>query len=234
MEARLVSWTDIAPEARHFEFEVPGQEKFTFEPGQFVRIMEEHDGKRRACAYSIASPRNGNRFALCLGRGSRATSRMPSLFSREPGAEVEIGPPAGNFTLKRPDRRAVFVATGTAIAPFRSMLLDHLPAIRGKITLLFGVRHEDGLLYRAEFEDLAARHEGFQFLPTVSRPSARWAGRTGRVHLHLKEALGSKRREDLEMTDVYLCGAREMVSEARLQLEREGLKPRQIIYEDCR
>ena len=72
------------------------------------------------------------------------------------GDAVEMRPPLGMFVLRQPPRDSVFIATGTGIAPFRSMLQTHLNAGSPSFTLLFGVRYESHLMYRAEFEELAA------------------------------------------------------------------------------
>ncbi len=75
-----------------------------------------------------------------------------------PGDTVEMRPPLGMFVLRQPPRDSLFIATGTGIAPFRSMLQAHLNAASPQFTLLFGVRYESHLMYRAEFEELAARN----------------------------------------------------------------------------
>ena len=142
-----------------------------------------------------------------------------------------MGEPLGYFTLRHPGHRAVFIATGTGIAPFRSMLLEHLPKTQPRITLLFGVRHEEGLLYRDELEQLAARYASFRFLPTITRPTQTWPGRTGRVQAHLNEALALPSYEDQTTLDVYICGLKEMVDDVRAELKRRGFDRKQIIYE---
>lgn len=214
----------------HFEFEVPGVEDFPFTPGQFVSVIDRENGKEITRAYSIASPRGGNKFALCLNRvPDGIVSRW--LFELSPGDEVEIHEPLGYFTLRHPGRRAVFVATGTGIAPFRSMLLDHLPRTQPHITLLFGVRYEEGLLYRDELEQLAAEHSNFRFMPTITRPTANWHGRMGRVQMHMDEALAIHAPEELSNIDVYICGLKEMVDDVRKELKQRGFDRKQIIYE---
>jgi CDP-4-dehydro-6-deoxyglucose reductase len=214
----------------HFEFEVPGVKDFSFTPGQFISVIDRENGKEVTRAYSIASPRSGNTFALCLNRvPDGIVSRW--LFELTPGDEVEMHEPLGYFTLRHPGRRAVFIATGTGIAPFRSMLLDHLPRTQPHVTLLFGVRYEEGLLYGEELETLAAQYPNFKFLPTVTRPSDGWHGRTGRVQQHLDEALAIRTPEELSTIDVYICGLKEMVDDVRKQLKQRGLDRKQIIYE---
>jgi ferredoxin-NADP reductase len=214
----------------HFEFEVPDREELHFTPGQFISVVEQKGEKEITRAYSIASPRAGNRFDLCL---NRVPNGLVSswLFTLKPGDEVEMHEPLGYFTLRHPGRRAVFVATGTGVAPFRSMLLDHLPRTGPEINLLFGVRHEQGLLYREEFEALEQRYPSFRFMPTVTRPSDEWRGRTGRVQLHLDEALAIRTPDEAANIDVYICGLREMVDDVRRDLKARGFDRKQIIYE---
>jgi CDP-4-dehydro-6-deoxyglucose reductase, E3 len=215
---------------RHFEFEVPDTADFHFIPGQFVSVIDREDAKEITRAYSIASPRNENRFALCLNRVPDGIV-SPYLFELQPGDEIEIQEPLGYFTLRHPGHRAVFVATGTGIAPFRSILLDHLPRTEPHVTLLFGVRYEGGLLYYDEFRRLEQEHSTFKFLPTVTRPSETWTGRTGRVQSHLDEALDLKSYEEKSTVDVYICGLKEMVDDVRRELKARGFDRKQIIYE---
>jgi len=211
---------------RHFVFDVPEVEALTFTAGQFVSFSETLGGRSVTRAYSIASAPDGNRFELCLNRVQDGVF-SPHLFAMKPGEEVDMKGPLGYFVLRNPGRDAVFVATGTGIAPFRSMLKAHLGVgPHQQYTLVFGVRYEANLLYREEFEALERQHPNFRFWPTISRPDEGWSGRRGRVQAHLAEALGEDRN-----VDVYICGMREMVDEVRSLLKGFGLDRRQIIFE---
>jgi CDP-4-dehydro-6-deoxyglucose reductase len=222
--ARLIEFTELAPDVRHFEFEVP--EPLPFIPGQFVSFIGEVEGKRIVRAYSIASAPDGNRFALCLNRVQEGIF-SPELFSLEPGDTVEMKGPYGAFTFREPAADSLLIATGTGIAPFRSMLLDRLPKDAvNRYTLIFGVRHEYGILYRSELENLASHHPNFAFWPTLTRPGPAWSGRQGRVQSHVMEAVGERR----DMT-VYVCGLRAMVDDVRRILKEIGFDRRQIVYE---
>ena len=226
MQAKLVAVREIAPQVRHFVFEVPDKPDFAFVPGQFVSITETLHGKKVTRPYSIASAPDGNRFDLCLNLVPEGLM-SPYLFSLAPGATIEIRPPLGMFVLKNPPREAIFIATGTGVAPFRSMILaEQAAAAPRPMTLLFGVRYEPSLMYREEFEDWAARTPSFRFWPTLSRPDENWKGRTGHVQTHLDEAIGDRR--DL---DVYICGLKLMVDDVRERLKALGFDRKQIIYE---
>lgn len=230
LKARLIAWKELAPEVHHLDFEVPDVAEFRFTPGQFISIVDSSNGKEKTRAYSIASPRAGNRFSLCLNRVPNGSiSNM--MFRLDVGDDILVHEPLGYFTLRHPGRRIVFVATGTGIAPFRSILHDHLPRTQPHINLLFGTRYESGLLYRDEMEQLAQQYPSFQYLPALTRPSESWTGRVGRVQAHLNEALAFRSPEDLYDTDVYICGLKEMVDDVRAELKKRGFDRKQIIYE---
>jgi Flavodoxin reductases (ferredoxin-NADPH reductases) family 1 len=225
MTARLLESREIAQGVRHFEFELTGGEEFSFAPGQFVSFKRTFEGKEIVRAYSIASVPNGSRFALCLNEVPSGLF-SPFLFSLQPGAEIEVAPPLGYFTLRNRDRDILMIATGTGVAPFRSILTANLAELSTQVTLLLGTRYASTLLYREEFEDLARKYPNFRFWPTITRPDEDWTGRTGRVQQHLDEALGG--RTDL---DVYLCGLKEMVDDIRGRLKQRGFDRKHLVYE---
>jgi len=226
MQARLVSSVELAEGVNHFEFEALGVERLDFVPGQFVSFEEQIVGKQITRAYSLASaPMGNNRFELCLNR-VEGGQLSPHLFAMQPGDEIPMSAPLGTFVLRQPARDSILIATGTGITPFRSFLHAYLPAGSPPFTLLFGVRHESHILYRAEFESLANQHPHFRFWPTLSRPGEDWMGRRGHVQAHLEAAVGG--RTDV---DFYLCGMKQMVDDVRGTLKSMGFDRKQIRYE---
>ncbi len=226
MKARLVETRQLSPDVRHFVFEAPEVHEFYFVPGQFVSFTETFHGKEITRPYSIASAPGGNRFEICLDLVPDGYF-SPHLFEMQPGGTVEMSAPLGYFVLRNPGKDSIFVATGTGVAPFRSILSAYLgQGDERMITLIFGVRYEENLLYREEFEALASGHQNFRFWPTLSRPGTEWKGRTGHVQKHLLEAIGDRR--DI---DVYICGLKLMVDDVRAILKGLGFDRKQIIFE---
>jgi ferredoxin-NADP reductase len=226
MKAELVETREIAPQVRHFVFQAPEVQQLRFKPGQFVSFNQTLGGKKITRAYSIASLPQGNRFELCLNLVQEGLF-SPHLFAMKPGDSVEMTDPLGFFVVRNPEKDAVFVATGTGIAPFRSMAPDYLQHPQAQeLTLIFGVRHEQSIYYRDDFEALGKCHPNFRFWPTLSRADSSWGGRTGHVQLHLMEAIGERR--DL---DIYICGLKAMVDDVRAILKAMGFDRKQIIFE---
>lgn len=224
--ARLLEYEDISSDVRHFHFEVPEIEKLDFTAGQFVSLSDEVNGKKVTRAYSLAAAPNGNRFELCLNQVKLGTF-SPHLFSLGKGEQIPIKGPLGGFTVRDPLNDSVFVATGTGVAPFRAFFQDSRMWMEPReYTLLLGVRSEEGILYREEFEALAKRSPNFRFWPVISRPGETWSGRRGHVQSHLPEAVGDRR--DL---DVYICGLRDMVNDTRKILTELGFNRKSLIFE---
>jgi ferredoxin-NADP reductase len=232
----------------HLEFVAEELEKFDFHPGQFIStVVKDNNGKEQIRAYSIASAPRGNQFDLCLNRveGGFFSNLLCDL---EPGQTVPFYGPNGMFLLRTPLTDGIFVATGTGIAPMRSFV-EHLFPENGEdrsegreFWLLYGTRHETGLYYHNYFEKVAAEHQNFHYLKTLSRPHEGWEGERGYVQElvqrvaeeHAKRRPHDERpRLDAQGFDVhaYICGLNAMVAANRERLKSLGWQRKQIIFE---
>ncbi len=231
-QARLLRALPLVPDAttKHFEFALAAGHPFTFRAGQFISMHLPGNGADDVRAYSLASAPRPAGFDLCLNRvaGGRFSNYLCDL---PPGSTIRFAGPFGFFTLpERLERNLVFVATGTGIAPIRSMLQELFAPGRAperEVWLIFGVRYPETILYRSEFEQLAAAHSNFHFWPTLSRAPESWTGRRGHVQPHL-EALC---RDRVGRLDIYVCGLKLMVDDVRARLKTMGFDRKAIHYE---
>ena len=230
LHARLARSTSLSDYTRHLEFDVEGAGHFGFVPGQWLSLTHtKPDGEELTRAYSIASPPDGNRFAFCLNRVQDGFMSN-YLCDLEPGAIISGQGPFGNFILRPPLRDTLFIATGTGIAPFRSMLhwllADESRHQRKHFRLLFGSRTEKDIYYHEEFLRLAAEHRNFDYLPTLSRAADDWKGLRGYVQEHVLGIVAA--RTDMH---AYICGLDKMVSANRELLKQMGWDRKSILYE---
>jgi ferredoxin-NADP reductase len=228
--ARLTRSTVLSEVTKHLEFEVEGVPRFGFVPGQWLSLTQtKPDGEEITRAYSLASPPAGNRFAFCLNRVQDGFMSN-YLCDLEVGGEISGQGPFGNFILRPPLRDTIFIATGTGIAPFRSMLhwlLADPSRHQGKqFWLIFGSRYEKDIYYHDEFVRLAAEHKNLVYLPTLSQGSPGWKGLRGYVQGHVPTIVNG--RTDMH---AYICGLDKMVSANRELLKRLGWDRKAILYE---
>ncbi len=230
-DAQLLRSVPLSEFTRHIELEVKGVSHFGFVPGQWLSVKANTpDGEEMTRAYSIASPPPAKgHLALCLNRVDDGFMSN-YLCSLDEGAHIMFQGPFGDFILRPPLGDTAFVATGTGIAPFRSMLhwlLAKRDRHQGRqFWLLFGARREQDIYYREEFERLAADHINVHFRPTLSRGEAGWKGLRGYVQEHLVEIVGA--RTDMH---AYICGLDKMVKANRELLKRLGWDRTSIRYE---
>src|SRR2546430_10729878 len=188
--ARLVRSLPLSELTKHLEFEMPAISRFGFVTGQWLSFQQvKPDGEELTRAYSISSPPGDDaRFALCLNRVQDGFMSN-FLCDMKEGDEIQCQGPFGDFILRPPMRDAVFIATGTGIAPFRSMLhwlLADESRHQGKhFWLVFGSRHEKDIYYHDEFVRLDGQHPKLHYLPTLSRGSKGWQGMPSSVHEHI-------------------------------------------------
>jgi len=230
-EARVLRSVPLSEFTKHLELEVNGVTRFGFVPGQWLSVKAvTPDGEEMTRAYSIASaPSDNGHFAFCLNRVEEGYMSN-YLCGLEEGATVNFQGPFGSFILRPPLHDTVLIATGTGIAPFRSMLhwllADPERHQERKFWLLFGARTEHDLYYKSEFEQLAANHSNFHFMPTLSRAGEGWKGLRGYVQQHLGEIVGM--RTDMH---AYICGLDKMVKANRELLKGLGWDRTSIRYE---
>ena len=229
--ARLVSSVSLSEQTKHLAFEMTGIPHFGFVAGQWLSFKtNKPDGEEIIRAYSIASPPgDDNRFALCLNRVQDGFMSN-FLCDMKAGSEIHCQGPFGDFILRPPLRDTIFIATGTGIAPFRSML-HWLLAEKSRhqdkqLWLIFGSRYENDIYYNEEFQNLAAAHANFHYLPTLSRGGPDWQGLRGYVQEHVAEIV--RERTDMH---AYICGLDKMIKANRDLLKGLGWDRKSILYE---
>lgn len=178
-----------------FEIRLERPDGFDFIPGQKISFV---DGVLRR-DYTLLGPVDARELALCI-RLVPDGLFSPRLSRARIGDRFQITAPFGYFTLKTSGRPAVFVATGTGIAPFVAFANS---GARG-FDLLHGVRTPAELYYR-DLLFIAAR----RYIPCISEAAGDGQigpeGFGGRVDRFL-----SANYPDGEY-DFFLCGRNEMI-----------------------
>lgn len=232
-DSEVTQILDETHNVKRFFFKVHGFEDFPFKAGQFVMLDLPLNSKVNNRSYSIASnPVGNNEFELVivLKPGGLGTTFLFNSELVKPGTIIKCSKALGKFTLDEASEKEIcFICTGTGIAPFRAMLMDleRKGTLKDKkINLIFGCRFEHDILYRKQFEDLAAAYPNFKYYPVLSRQNEGWTGESGYVH-----AVYQKLYEAKQPAIFYICGWKEMIMQARDNLQNMGYDRKEIKFE---
>lgn len=232
--AQLTRAIQLSQQTRHLEFRVKDMSAFSFLPGQFLSLVANKEGREITRAYSLASAPGGLQFDLCLNRVENGFfSNL--LCDMQEGEAVSFHGPHGLFTLRNPLKDAIFICTGTGVAPFRGYvqwLFSDPQRVQGReFWLVYGTRYEETIYYRDEFERVAASYPQFHYLPTLSRGGESWTGLRGYVQEHARQIMNSLPAERRSELHAYICGLNLMVKANRAVLAELGLDRKSILYE---
>ena len=219
---------EATPRARIVRLDL-GDREFSYDAGQAVAITPHGSTKRSF--YSIASaPEESRRHRLLeLLVGIDASEPPEAAFTPVIGAMVNVDGPFGSFTFPRSpsERRFLFVAGGTGIAPLHAMLCHALVIPHDSVGLFYSARTPDDFAYADEFEAYA-RAGRIEFCRTVTRSDeAEWTGMRGRITRDNLAALV----HDVK-TLCFVCGPPAMVVELPRLLEQMGIARERIRTEE--
>lgn len=229
--ARVAVVSDLTHDVRLIRLDLVTPSTIPFEAGQFVSFSVEKPGlpHRLTRPYSIvSSPRRTDSVELLLNRVPGGPG-SGYLFSLAVGDEVAFRGAAGTFVLRDyTDRRLLFVATDTGIAPIRSMLLARLPSPT-PVTLVWGLHSERDLYFQEELAGLAARYPEFTAVTVLEQANESWRGARGHVQQWIAEHVTTV--DDLA---VYVCGGSGMISSVVTLIRARGVCPihREQYYKD--
>ena len=181
-----------------------------FEAGQYINLFTEIDGVRTSRPYSISSsPKQRAYYEITVARAQNGFVSDYLLDHVSVGDEFSANGPAGVFRYQSVfhKKHSVFLAGGSGITPFMSMLREILDArLDRRVTLIYGCRCAETALFHEELSAYAARYENFSYHLVVSDTTDCWNGETGFIDAKLIKKLVP----NLDEATYYVCGPQVM------------------------
>ena len=157
------------------------------------------------------------------------------IFNLQPGDEVTIAGPFGEFFMQESDAEIVFIGGGAGMAPLRSHIFDLFldKKTDRKVSYWYGGRSLKEVFYSEEFEKLAQEHDNFTFHLALSNPlpEDNWTGSTGFIHLILYDQY-LKDHPAPEDIHYYMCGPPAMTKSIIEMLDNLGVGKENIHFDD--
>jgi len=189
-----------------------------FDPGMFMMITGvDADGKRyTARAFSIGSDPStpGMEFMIIkdpkhgdhIGRSHFVDAKIGDTFAlKGPNGQFRFDPSV--------NKKVLFIAGGTGLAPFISMLRHiKVTASQSDVILIYSIKYPTEIIRKEELMNYVPQL-GMKLVITVTRPAAGdgWTQQTG----HVDQAMVGKYVPDMAERTAYICGPLEFVKAAK-------------------
>jgi benzoate/toluate 1,2-dioxygenase reductase subunit len=207
-----------------FSIDLDDPSALSFLPGQYVNVEIPGSGLTRA--YSFSSAPGAGQAAFVVRNVPQGKMSGYLSAQAQTGQRMAFSGPYGSFYLRPATRPVMFLAGGTGIAPFLSML-DVLAASGAPhpVRMVYGVTNDIDLVATDKLDVAAQRIAGFDFRTCVADGGSTH-DRKGYVTAHVEpEWLNGGD------VDIYLCGPVAMVEAVRDWLQASGIAPANFYYE---
>jgi CDP-4-dehydro-6-deoxyglucose reductase, E3 len=218
LPCKIDSLNYLAADIMRVVLRLPPTANFIFSPGQYINVIAKNSTRR---SYSIASSNHlSGKIELHIRRVAEGSMSEYWFNHAKENDLLRFEGPHGTFGFrKKMSRNIIFLATGTGIAPIKSMLeyLDDHSELTDQqlIHIYWGGRTLADIYWQPHFNHIIPA-----FHPVLSRvQSTDWNGHHG----YVQDAVLS---DDINLNDsvVYACGSPQMIRAAQQLLFDHGLK----------
>jgi CDP-4-dehydro-6-deoxyglucose reductase len=214
LPTRINSLELLSEDIMQVKLRLPPASNFVFLEGQFIDIIGPNSIRR---SYSIASISSNKEIILLIKRVKNGELSNYWFNEAKSNNLLRIEGPKGTFFLRDRAKPLVFLATGTGIAPIISILdgLDSDPDFNQteSISLFWGNRVQQDFVWKPNFKKI-----NVDFYPIISREDDNWRGEIGYV-----QDVALRTSDRMQTTNVYACGASEMINSAKASFIKSGL-----------
>lgn len=240
-QVKCVQIVNETVDVKTFTFASEPPVKFDYQPGQFITLNLNIDGKSIKRSYSVSStPSRPHTLEITVKRVPAPRNEPgapPGLVSNwlhdnmKVGSEIEINAAMGKFTnFANPSAKLFLISAGSGITPMMSMsrwICDTVSNV--DIVFLHSARSPEDIIFRQELEMMTSRYPNFKLAITVTRPvpGQPWYGYTGRINETILPAIAS----DYKERTVYVCGPNPFMEATKELLQKINF-PMENYYEE--
>jgi len=224
---------DLTHDIKELRLKLIDPPRIEFTPGHYVQLeAPAYEGNPEPVfrAYSISSPPEDAEHLELIVRlvpGGICTTWVFQHLSE--GDEVHFTGPYGEFRLSETDAPMVWIAGGSGMAPFWS-LLRHMKThgIERQTRYFFGAVSKRDMFFLDEMKQLEEELSWFRFIPALSgdEPEGEWDGERGLI----TEVVG-RHVDSGDGLEAYLCGSPGMIDASIAVLHEKGIPDERIYFD---
>lgn len=234
-ESQIVTYscqvTSVKPlGANTFQIELqsPAGTTLEYQAGQYLQLDLDlnNDNQLQPLFYSIANsfdPEQPHRLQLFIQNSSELTEAILKhlILLCENNAKVKVILPMGEAYLQTNlGSPHLLIAAGSGISKIKCLTEEILRQQPGSdVSIYWSNKNFDDFYLLDEFQGLAKENKYLHFTPILESADEGWQGRSGFIY-----EVVEKDFENLDCTEVYLCGSPQMVYGTIDKLKATGLK----------
>jgi len=231
--ASVETMEDLTYDTKRVRLALVAPPEIAFVPGQYIQLQCPAYGDNPEPvyrAYSLSSdpadPRHAEMLIRLVPKGICTTWVFTRL---KPGTPVTFNGPYGDFRLHDGTGEMIFIAGGSGMAPFCSILAAMRQAGNPRPTrYFFGAKAVRDLFLLDEMKRFESDLPDFRFIPALSAPDPTdlWNGERGLI----TDVVG-RHYPDCRDKQAYLCGSPGMIDACINVLSGRGMPPENIFYD---
>ncbi|MFX1591586.1 MAG: FAD-binding oxidoreductase [Promethearchaeota archaeon] len=202
-----------------------------FRAGQYIGFIVEINGVRTSRPFSlVSSPNQLAYYELGVKRKEGGFVSIHLLDNIKVGDILEATEPLGDMYYNRifHGRDLVFIAGGSGITPFISMLRDISEQnLKLNVWLFYGCLTEEDILFRDILNDIQSRRPNIRIQYILSEPEKSWSGACGFI---TKDKILDEIKS-AQNKFFYIVGNRAMYTFIKNQLEELKIPKHRVIFE---
>ncbi|MFS2127355.1 NO-inducible flavohemoprotein [Pseudomonas sp. Pseusp97] len=225
---RLVRRQAESEEITSFYFQpVDGEPLLDFQPGQYIGLSLDSGGEEVRRTYSLSDAPNGREYRISVKREPEGKVSNYLHDRLNPGDELDLFPPAGDFVLRQSDKPLALITAGVGITPALAMLRPALEAGR-EVHFIHCARHGGVHAFREWVEALSDAHPQLKHYFCYSEPREQDASHA--AGFLSRERLADWLPEDRDL-DAYFLGPKPFMAQVKRHLREIGVPEQQSHYE---
>ncbi len=199
-----------------------------FMAGQYISLIVEIGNVRTTRAYSISSPPHcTGYYDVTVRRVSEGFVSNYLLDEVNIGDEILASGPAGNFYYNPiiHGKELIFIAGGSGITPFMSMIRDIVQrGLDRTVHLFYGNKTDDDIIFHDELSKISSKNTRIRYYPVVEHPSKSWNEHEGYI---TREILLEKLKK-IDGKTFFLCGPQGLYDFIETQLAPLNIPKKKI------
>lgn len=211
-------------------------ENYKYTPGQYLTFRTTIDGEDVRRSYSICTGLHENELRVAVKKMMHGKFSTFANDELKIGDEVEVMTPMGTFTTQineDTEKSFLFFAGGSGITPIMSLIKTILQtAKKSNVTLIYGNRGFDHIIFRSELEELKNRFmDKFSLMHVFSNEKIGNKLQEGLLDKNQIEKIYKAVLEGQDIDEVFVCGPEPTIYAVKDVFEEAGFDPKKVHFE---